>query len=100
MTMDELIIRLDALTKRNAREIMAEIAAALEENGLVTQDVLISAAYIAGIEDAITGMDGRPEYDLRRMDFASNAKATLTETGRAIGSAASQDLISQAIEER
>jgi hypothetical protein len=96
--MDELVLRLDALTRRDAKAILAEIEAALAEPGAITQDVLVAAAYIAGIEDAITGTAGRPEYDLRRQDFAVTARATLVETGRAIGDAARKDLISQAMD--
>ncbi len=98
--MDDLVLRIDALSRRNTQELLAELEAALNENGPITQDVLIAAAYIAGIEDAITGTAGRSEYDLRRYDFAANVQENLLATGRSIGSAASEDLISQAREDR
>jgi hypothetical protein len=96
--MDELVLRLDALTKRDTQEVLGEIKAALAEPGAITKDVMIAAAYIAGIEDAITGTAGRPEYDLRLHDFSVSARASLVDTGRAIGDAASKDLISQAMD--
>ncbi|KIN63220.1 hypothetical protein Z946_2083 [Sulfitobacter noctilucicola] len=96
MGIDELINQLVELRGRDALMVLTELEEALALSGEITPEISVIAAYIAGVEDALTGTGGRPEYDLRMRDFVAQAKGSMSETGRSIGDAAMDDFMTQA----
>ncbi|NBR90585.1 MAG: hypothetical protein EBS68_11860 [Rhodobacteraceae bacterium] len=99
MVIDEIINKLLELSERDASQVLAELETSLASSAEITPEISIVVSYIAGVEDALTGTAGRPEYDLRLRDFVAQAKGSISDTGRSIGDAAMDNLISQARED-
>jgi hypothetical protein len=96
MTLDDVVHAIPSLSARGAADLLAELDAALASGSELTAEQGIAAAYIAGIEDALTNTAGRPEYDLRRLEATRLAKGSLSDTGRAIGAETIGDIIAEA----
>lgn len=96
MQIDELISKLKEVSSDSASDALASLDRALADQLEMSQETLIVAAYIAGLEDGITALAGRPEYDLRRLELTERSERTLGERGRAIAQGCMDDLIAEA----
>jgi hypothetical protein len=96
MILDNLIHALPGLSGSLAADVLSDLRLALDADADLTPEQMIVAAYVAGVEDALTNTMGRPEHDLRLMDLTRLANGTLSQTGRAIAAETMRDIIAQA----
>lgn len=94
--MDKVIGTIEVLAGPSGKHVLDNLAAALQADLPLNRDQAILAAYVAGVEDALTGTAGRTEYGLRLGEFIAMARSSVLETGRAIGDATMADVIAQA----